>query len=210
MRIGIPARSTQPARGVVKRFLRDAKGVAAIEFAYLAPVLVLMLLATIETGRAINIDRHFDMATSMAGDLVAREEWLGTSSSDAQANLDGMMKSIAHIMEPYDISTLKLGIFQVRASPTDASNTKVDWTYSYNGKSVPTQCQSYTLPTGLIDKGGSVIVVEGSYLYQPLFAGIVPGITGTMSWTDKSFHSPRMNSCVDYVKPTGNGCLTSC
>ena len=121
-----------------------------------------------------------------------------------------MMKSIAQVMQPYDASTLKLGIFQVRASSTDASDTKVDWVYSYNGGSVPSKCQAYTLPPGLINKGGSVIVVEGSYLYKPLFAGFVPGFSGNITWTDKTFHSPRINSCVDYVKPAGNACLTSC
>jgi Flp pilus assembly protein TadG len=210
MRTVIPAGAAPRAHGIMKSVLRDTRGAAAIEFAYIAPVLLLMLLATIEIGRAINIDREFDTATAMAGDLVAREEYLGTSTSDAQNNLDGMMKSIAHIMEPYDSSTLKLGIFQVRASSTDATDTKVDWSYSYNGGSAPTKCQAYTLPAGLIDKGGSAIVVEGSYLYKPLFAGFVPGLSGNITWTDKSFHSPRINSCVDYVKPSGNACLSSC
>lgn len=181
-----------------------------MEFAYLAPVLLLMLLATIEIGRAINIDRHFTMATQMAGDLVAREQWMGTDSSDAKLNLERMMQAIEHIMYPYDTSTLKLGIFSVRASTSNAEETKVDWSYSFNGKDVPTKCQSYTLPEGLIGKGGSTIVVEGSYGYKPLFAGFVPGFSGNMTWTERSFHSPRMNSCVDYVEPSGSSCLWSC
>ena len=207
-------RSGRSAASVVRtRFgnlLGDARGTAAIEFAQLAPVLLLMLLATIEIGRAINVDRHFTSATAMAGDLVAREEYLGTSSSDALANLNGMMQSIGQIMQPYDASLLKLAIVSVRASPTDATDTKVDWTYSYNGKTVPTKCQAYTLPTGLIGKGGSVIVVESSYVYKPLFAGYAPGIPSDITWNDKSFHSPRINSCVDYVKPSGNSCISSC
>lgn len=190
-------------RNVLRRFWRHSRGAAAIEFAYMSPLLLLMLLGTIELGRAINVDRHFTMATAMAGDLVAREEWLGTSSSDAKANLDSMMESIEHVMQPYDASTLKLAVFSVRASTTDADDTKVEWSYSHNGMSAPTKCESYTLPSGLIGKGGSVIVVESSYVFKPLFADFVPGITGDMTWTDKSMHSPR-NSCVDYVE--GDNC----
>ena len=187
----------------LNRLWRDQQGSAAIEFAYMAPLLLLMLLGTIETGRAISMDRHFATVTSAVGDLVAREEWLGTSSSDASDNLEGMMDSIEHMMQPYDTSTLKLGVFQVRASPDDADDTRVEWSYSHNGMEVRSKCQTYALPAGIIDKGGSVIVVESSYVFHPLFGDFVPGITGNMEWTDKSLHSPR-NSCVDYVK--GDNC----
>ena len=42
---------------------------------------MLMLLGTVEGGRAVNTDRHFTSAVATAGDLVAREEYLGNSSS---------------------------------------------------------------------------------------------------------------------------------
>jgi len=190
-----------------QRFWLDANGAAAVEFAYLAPFLLLLLLGTIELGRAINMDRHFTMATAMTGDLVAREEWLGTSETNADTNLEKMMGAVQHVMHPYDASTLKLGIFSVRASTTDAKDTKVEWRYVFNEKAdVPAKCSHYTLPDGLIDKGGSVIVVESSYDFKPLFADFVPGISGDLTWTDRSIHSPR-NSCVDFVK--GDNCSSS-
>lgn len=202
-------RRPRRARRLLAELWQDARGAAAVEFAYVAPVLVLMLVGTIEVGRAINVDRHFAMATSTAGDLVAREEWIGASSSDAKANLDSMMQSIKHIMAPYDATPMKLAIISVKASSTNANDTKVEWTYSYNGMSVPSKCQQYALPTGLLDKGGSTIVVESNYVYKPLFAGVVPGFSGDLTWNDKTYHSPR-NSCVDYVKPSGNACISSC
>ncbi len=139
---------------------RCQRGAAATEFAYLAPLLILMLLGTIEIGRAISMDRHFSLATSTASDLVAREESLGTSDANAQTNLKAMMDSIQLMMKPYDASTLKMGVFQVRASPDDATDTRVDWSYSFNGYTVPSQCDTYALPSGLVDAGASVIVVE--------------------------------------------------
>jgi Flp pilus assembly protein TadG len=189
-------------RAALRALAGDKRGSAAVEFAFLLPLLSLMLLGTVELGRAINMDRVFTMATEVSGDLVAREEYLGTTSSGAQTNLDAMMLSIKQIMQPYDSSSLQLGIFSVQASPTNASDTRVVWSYSYNGKSVPSKCATYALPAGLVAKGGSAIVVESSYIFKPLFTTIIPG---NMTWTDKSFHSPR-NSCVDYVK--GDNCST--
>ena len=61
-----------------------------------------------------------------------------------------MMLSIKHLMQPYDATTLKLGVFSVRASPTNAADTKVVWSYSYNGMQVPANCSSYACrPTSL-------------------------------------------------------------
>jgi len=184
-------------------FGRDKRASAAVEFAFLAPLLTLMLLGTIELGRAINMDRVFTMATDTTGDLVAREQYMGTSSTDAQTNLASMMLSVKQVMLPYDSSSLALGVISVQASPTNAADTRVVWSYSYNGKTVPSKCATYALPSGMLAKGGSTIVVESSFLFKPLFTNVIPGLSGNVNWTDKSYHSPR-NSCVDYVK--GDNC----
>jgi Flp pilus assembly protein TadG len=195
-------RHTARARSL-RRLTRDKRGSAAVEFAFLAPLLSLMLLGTIELGRAINMHRVFTMATDSTGDLVAREQYVGTSSTAAQTNLDSMMLSIKQLMQPYDSTSLALGVISVQASPTNASDTRVVWSYSYNGYTVPSKCATYALPAGSLATGGSMIVVVSSYIFKPLFTNVIPGMSGSMTWTDKSYHSPR-NSCVDYVQ--GDNC----
>ncbi len=153
-------RDLNRARRSLGALAADTRGAAAVEFAFLLPLLTLMLLGTMELGRAINMDREFTMATGMTGDLVAREQFLGTSSTDAKNTLDSMMASIQHIMQPYDSSSLALGIFSVQASATNASDTRVVWSYSWNGKTVPSKCATYALPSGMLAKGGSTVVVE--------------------------------------------------
>jgi Flp pilus assembly protein TadG len=196
-------------RRYARSFHRDDRGAAAVEFGVLAPVMLLMLLGTIEGGRAINTDRHFASAVATAGDLVAREKNLGKSTSAAKTNLDSMMKSIEHLMRPYDASRLKIGIFSVQAASDDAAKTKVVWSYSPSDHQmpVPAKCSSYSLPKDLVGKGGSVIVVEANYAFTPLFGDYVPGFGALGEFSGKSFHSPR-NSCVDYVE--GDNCKTSC
>jgi len=197
------------------KFLRNAKslrsdvrGAAAVEFGVLAPLLMLILLGILEGGRAINIDRQFTSAANTAGDLVAREENLGTSSGTATDNLKDMMKSIQHLMAPYDPDKLKIGIFSVQASPNDASDTKVVWSFTHNSMpDVPAKCQAYALPPNLVTKRGSVIVVTAKYDFTPLFGDYVPGFGSLGELKEKSFHGPR-NACVDYVK--GDNCLNPC
>jgi Flp pilus assembly protein TadG len=185
----------------LQRLHRDIRGTAAIEFAELAPLLIVMLLGSIEVSRAVALDRRFGMATAMTGDLVARE------STVDNTELTAIMGVISFLMQPYNSSSLKASVISVKASPTDANNTKVDWAWSYNGATKPADCSNYSLPTGIISAGGSVVVVETQFSYQPLFLSWVANSMKAATWTDKSTHSPRQNSCVDYK---GNNCVSSC
>ena len=54
----------------IRRLGRNAEGVAAVEFGFIAPIMLLMLIGTIEISRAITIDRRFGLVTSMVADLV--------------------------------------------------------------------------------------------------------------------------------------------
>ena len=188
------------------RVWRRAEGFAAAEFALLAPLLVLMYLGTVEVSRAINMDRHLTSATAMTADLVAREETLGETEAESDANLAGIMESVEHAMAPHDTTDLKISIISVKASSDDETDTRVEWSYSHNGMSAPSKCSAYTLPAGVVGEGESVIVVESSYIFRPMFTDVVPGMSGDVTWTDKSFHSPR-NSCVEYA---GSQCLLDC
>ena len=180
---------------------RNIAGMAAIEFGLVAPVMLIMLIGTIEISRAISIDRRFGLATSMVGDLVAREEDMTAD------NLNAIYNIVEHVMEPYDASVLKIAVVPVKAASDDKTNTKV---YagttnrpSYNGYSAPGSCSNYGLTAGLVDKGESVIVIESSYNFTPL---IVNDFIGAKTWTDKSVLSPR-NSCVDF---DDDNCVSSC
>lgn len=191
----------------LKKLMRDTRGTSGIEFGIIAPVLLLMLLGTIEIGRAIDNNRHFVAAVQTAGDLVAREASLGKTEAAATANIEGMMELIKQIMQPFDASTLKLAVYSVRVSADDPDQAKVEWRHSYNGMEVPAKCSEYSLPPNMIAAGGSVIVVDATYQFKSLFGSYVPGMSSTMTWTDKSHHSPR-NKCVDYVE--GDNCVAAC
>lgn len=189
------------ARAIARRMKRDIRGVAAVEFGYIAPVMMLMLLGTIEVSRAVAMDRRFGLVTSMVADLVAREKKM------TAADLNAIYNIVAHIMAPYDSGTLKIKVIPVKASPTNAATTKVYAATtnrpSYHGATQPAKCSNYTLTSGLVAKGASVIVVETSYNYTPLITG---SIIGASVWTDKAILSPR-NSCVDF---DDDNCVSTC
>ena len=190
-----------------RRFGANTAGVAAIEFAYLAPLLLLATFGTFEVARAVLMHKRFQRVSAMIGDLVAREQQIGTTINEAQAEMAGIFASAQHVMKPFNTTSLKVSVMSVRAKSTDANNTKIEWSRGFQGGSEPSQCSNKALPaTGMITQGNAAILVETEYTYTPVFANLVPGFSNAITWKDTITHSPR-NSCVDYA---GQNCVLNC
>lgn len=189
-------------RNLFARTLRNADGVAAVEFGFIAPIMLLMLIGTIEVSRAITIDRRFGLVTSMVGDLVTREKTM------TSANLTKIYSIVSFVMGSYNNGSLKISVIPVKADPNNASNTRI-YAATTNrpplnsGVQDPAKCAAYSLTADLISAGSSVIVVKTSYSFSPIIVGYV---MGNSTWTDTATLSPR-NSCVDF---DGDNCVSTC
>lgn len=199
---------------IAQRFARDRNGVAAVEFAYIAPILLVMLMATFELSRAVSIDRRLNSVSAMASELVAREEQVN------DADLKNIYRSLDHVMKPYNDNSLVVRLLQVRTDTNGA--TKVEWSSEINSTALEDasngaltnpypQCSTFSIDSELKQNGSRVVVAEVGYNYQPVFGSFifrdfglqglkqkrndVEGLEG--SWSSKAFHSPRWN-CVAY------------
>ncbi len=191
----------QGLQGFARKFAGDVRGLAAVEFAFVAPILLFMLIGMVEVSRAVAMDRRMSRVTTMVADLVGREQKM------TSADLTAIYKIVNQVMSPYDASTLMVSVIPVKASPSDATQTKVYASTtnrpSYNGGNLPAKCASYSLSSSLLAKGASLIVVETSYKFTPLFLNYV---LGAANWTDKAYATPR-NSCVDF---DSDKCVSAC
>ncbi|TIO04469.1 MAG: pilus assembly protein, partial [Mesorhizobium sp.] len=68
------------------RFCLDRRGVAAIEFAFIVPVLLIMYFITMEASQAIETSKKVSRIGSMVADLVTQQ------TSVTKADLDAIMK----------------------------------------------------------------------------------------------------------------------
>lgn len=180
-------------------FLQDVRGFAAVEFGLVAPILVLLLIGALEVTRAVSIDRRLTVVTSMVADLVARDQLdennnpLGFMDEDINAIYD-----IAELaMHPFNTDPLKISVIPLRSG----SNGNIVRVYpvaahrpSYNGGAVPAQCQPYSLAENFMKEKTSLIVVETSYDFTPLFGSF---IMSSVTWKQKAFASPR-RGCVEF------------
>ncbi|WP_291164838.1 pilus assembly protein [Hyphomicrobium sp.] len=187
--------------------LGDRSGIAAVEFAFLAPVLMLMTFGTFEVTRALIIHKRFQKATAMIGDLVAREQQLGATSTEAKDQLNAIMVAAVQAMEPYSSSTMQMGIYQFRANSTDATKSRIEWSYAYNSMIIQPCSLTYTantlVPANLLSKGDAAIIIDSKYQFSPLLKNLLPTVIQNLTWTDTATFSPRFGS-VFYGQATQN------
>ena len=191
---------------LLRRFRRNTAGVAAVEFAFIAPLLMLMTFGTFEVTRALIMHQRFQKATAIIGDLVAREQQLGQNPTDAKKQLGYIMHAAEQALAPYSSAPLQMAIYQFRARSNDAAWTRIEWSYGHNMKAdaCTTEYQlNSKAPANLLSKGDAAITVDATYRFTPLLANFLPKVIKTMTWTDRMTFAPRYGS-VFYGQNTQN------
>jgi Flp pilus assembly protein TadG len=155
------------ATGFGRGFWRDRRGVSALEFALIAPVLIFFYMGMAELSQAMTAKRRISHAASAVGDLVTQE------SGVTRATVDDILNAAVTTMRPFPTNTLKLRVTSVTA---DANNIpKVDWSRGNGGYNAFAKGTNYVgLPNGLISANENILVSEAAYTYTSPVASVLP------------------------------------
>jgi Flp pilus assembly protein TadG len=184
-------------RSFAARFWRDRRGVSAIEFAIIAPVMIAIYFGVGELSGGMMSERRASDVASTVGDLVAQ------CGRVNDADLTDIWGAASTIMRPFQTSTLKMRVTSIIG---DASgNPTVDWSEHNNWARVTSPSQ-VNLPAGMITLSGeSVIVAEAQYIYNsPVNYVTKNGLT----FNEKFFLKPRKTGVIRYR--SGSAAADSC
>ncbi len=190
---------------LVRRYREDKQGVAAIEFAFIVPIMFFMFVGAVELSQAITVDRRVTQAASSIADLAARKE-----TSITQSEIGDILKIGGYIMMPYNQAPLQVVVRNISSSSTDATATKQSWqcTFSAAGANPTPACtcmnETYAVPPGLVTTTDSVVVAEVNYTYTPLVFDYFlnrtlssgTGGAGTYTLSETIFMKPRGQAAV--------------
>jgi len=155
------------AGALLRRWKADDAGLAALEFAFIAPMMGVMFIGAVELSQAIIVDRRVTQIASTTADLVARAE-----TQIAQSDITDIMKSGSFIMAPYSQNPLQIVMRELQSSPYSATTVKQSWSCTYNGtgSTLTCACSNTTAaaPSNLLSTNDSVIVSRVTYAYKPL------------------------------------------
>jgi Flp pilus assembly protein TadG len=168
----------------LRRCARDERGVSAVEFALLLPLMVTLYLGGVEVSQGLTIDRKVTLVARTVADLAAQATTI--SSSD----MTNILNASTAVMLPYSTTQVKVTVSQV--SIDSNGKATIAWSDSKNG-TARSQGSTVTLPTALNIANSSLIWSEVSYDYKPVIGYV---ITGTMKLTDQIYMRPRLSDSV--------------
>jgi Flp pilus assembly protein TadG len=166
---------------VFRRLARDRRGVSAVEFALLAPMMIGLYLGCVEVSDGVSADRKVTLIASALANLTAQ---VSTISS---ADMTNILDASTAIVSPYSAANLKM---TVSCLNIDADrNVTVRWTAMRNGG----VDGGVTVPPALAVANSQLIFARVSYDYTP---AVGYTITGTLTLSDRMYMMPRVDAPV--------------
>ena len=181
-------------------YRKDKQGVAAIEFAFIVPIMFLMFVGAVELSQAITVDRRVTQVASSVADLGCPQGDVDHAKRDGRHHEDRRIHhgSLQPGPDAGDRTQRQLIVHR-------RHKTKQSWqcTFSAAGANPTPVCtcmnETYSLPPGLVTTTDSVVVAEVNYTYTPLVFDYFlnrtlssgTGGPGTYTLSERIFMKPR-------------------
>lgn len=152
-----------------RAFLRDDRGISAVEFAFIAPLMVLLYMGLAELTLAMMAERRASHAASAVADLIAQ-----STSTVTNAEVDQALNIGKAVVAPYATTGLTIRVTSIRAD-TNAI-PKVRWS-KVQGSALTKLTKDTTanpFPANLLAKDESVIMADVIYTFDTPLKQIVP------------------------------------
>jgi Flp pilus assembly protein TadG len=174
--------------GARERFLRivaDRHGMAALEFALIAPLLLSMYFVTMEVAQGIEANKKVSRVGSMVADLVTQQQ------SISRSELEAIMQIGSAILLPYNRSMPDITVTAIKL--TDKANPKaiVQWSRRLrNGAFMqgPVKDTETQVPTSLQIRDTFLIQVSAGLDYRPV-----------LTWTAENKASLGLSAAFDRI-----------
>jgi Flp pilus assembly protein TadG len=160
-------------------FCADRKGVSAIEFALVLPVLLMMYIGTMELGQAIETNKKVSRAASMVGDLVTQEQQVSNT------DLTSVMRIGESILQPYQRTRPTITIAGIQFNSATPPVGQIVWQQRQDG-SANTNCPVPAVadvPASLRTKNSFVVRVQTCLHYLPVIAWDTSALSRTLGFT---------------------------
>jgi Flp pilus assembly protein TadG len=178
----------------MNRFREDQRGAAAIEFAIIAPMMILLYCGFAQASLGMMATRRAGHAASIVADLVAQ------GPSIAKSDMTDIFNVGDAIVQPFPVTPLQIVVSSVTA---DANvSPVVSWSLANRATARKPKAKVTAFPPGLLAAtGDSMIMAEVTYSYALPLPNFLPN---TASLKQTFYLKPRRSASV-----TCSDCPTS-
>jgi Flp pilus assembly protein TadG len=164
---------------------RDQKGVSAVEFAMMLPLMVTLYLGAVEVSQAVAIHRKVTLTARTVADLASQV------TSINNADMTNMLTAASAVVAPFPSGELKV---TVSAVTIDANGiARVAWSDTLNGTARAVN-STVSLPSAVNIPNSQLIWSEVRYNYLPTVGYVV---TGALNLFDQIYMRPRLSESVN-------------
>ncbi|MEP3279488.1 MAG: TadE/TadG family type IV pilus assembly protein [Stappiaceae bacterium] len=181
-----------------RSFTEDQNGVAAVEFALVVPILIVLFFGSVELSNAVTVDRKVSQVALTMADLVAQsKDRVTPNEMNEYFDLSDTM------VAPFSAADMEIVVSSVSAD--EDGNLEVDWSHANSNGSKWSKgaVPPITIPDEVATPNSSIVVTEVKFEFKPLFGAIFNDITGSSAINLEStyFLQPRQLDTVPC-----NGC----
>lgn len=151
----------------LRGFLSNHDGVAAVEFALIAPIMITLYFGMCEFSQVYMANKRMGHVASSVADIVAR------TTAVNRSQIDGIFDAGEIIMAPYPDGGLSIRVTSVTRNSQGVA--RIDWTRA-RGQHTPERARDQTVvvPPNLIANGESLIMAETAYDFESPVAYLAP------------------------------------
>jgi Flp pilus assembly protein TadG len=200
-------------RDAERSFIRDRRAIAAVEFAFIVPMMLVLFFGTVEFSSGLASSRKVTLTASALADLTSEMPANGNIAPIADADLQNMFTAGISIMNPYLQNSSTPVTAQLSEVYVDSSkNATIQWSRAASLAPGANQAafvtsthnvgDTITLPAALVVPKTYWILSEVSYQYVPT-VGYVMAPAG-VDLSDVAYSRPREANCLVYnnIYPT--------
>lgn len=180
-----------------RRFAKDNSAIAAVEFAMILPVFILLTMGCFEVTRLVLIHQKMARAAASMADLVAQSD-----DPLTMPQLNDLYQAAFNLMSPYDLQGNGRVIVSSLMNTAGAAQPKIEWqrlspgamsAISHFGGEGAT---ASGLPAGLVVRPeDDVIVAEVFFNYTPILANVI--YSGSQFYAN-AFNRVRNNNLITH------------
>ncbi len=168
-------------RNIYSRWIGEDNGIAAVEAAFIFPVMLVLLLGVFDLGNAILANQKTVRASQVVADLIARENIV------SDIDIDEAIEAGRLAFEPMDASSYGVDIVSIRFD--EDAEGEIVWRETFN----ITPVDALTAVIDLAAPNEGVVMVSVSYEYNPVFSNF---IVGSIQMNEVAFSRGRRASVI--------------
>jgi Flp pilus assembly protein TadG len=190
-------------------FIGDHRAIAAIEFAFIVPLMLVLFFGTVDLSAGLAASRKVTLTASALADLASEVPANGNIAPVADTDLQNMFTAGISIMNPYlqnSSNPITATISEIYVD--SSSNATFVWSRTATAAPGDTQASFVTsihnpndpvptLPPSLLIPKTYVLFMEVKYQFLPMVAFGALGSAG-VNLSDNAYSRPREAPCLVY------------